>query len=125
MHKLRIHTIVTLTVVASGSLFFGAAPHHAAAQAASDAFDGQWRYEVSCSSCHGAEGNGIYAFGPALKGDAFVMNAPPATIINVIQNGRYNRNKAYPDYAGMPAFYYIRAGEAQALVEYLKGALQQ
>ncbi len=43
----------------------------------------------------------------------------------VIQEGRFNRNKAYPEYAGMPAFRSIRAGEAQALVDYMKTALQE
>jgi mono/diheme cytochrome c family protein len=90
-----------------------------------DAFDGQWRYETSCQTCHGENGEGIYAFGPPLKGDPFVMNAPAETIINVIQNGRYNRDKSYKDYSGMPAFNSIRAGEVRALVAYLKGGLQR
>jgi mono/diheme cytochrome c family protein len=97
----------------------------ATAQNASDMFDGQWRYQTSCATCHGEDGTGIYAFGPALKGDAFVTNTPAPVIINVIQNGRYNRDRTYPDYPGMPAFDYIRAGEAEALVAYLKGGLQQ
>jgi mono/diheme cytochrome c family protein len=92
----------------------------AAAEDASNAFDGEWRYQTSCASCHGKNGEGISAFGPALKANTFVTQAPAAAIITVIQDGRYNRSKAYPDYSGMPSFYYIRAGEAEALVEYLK-----
>ncbi len=97
----------------------------AAAESASKAFDGQWRYQTSCASCHGMDGKGISAFGPALKGNKFVMQVPAAVIIGVIQDGRHNRKKSYPAYSGMPAFYHIRAGEAQALVQYLKGGLQQ
>lgn len=97
----------------------------AAAQDASSLFDGEWRYDVSCASCHGADGEGISAFGPALTDNPFVANSPPDVIISVIQEGRYNRSKAYPDYAGMPAFYYIRAGEARALVEFMKNELGQ
>ena len=97
----------------------------AIAQDGSAAFDGEWEYQTRCATCHGAKGQGIYAFGVPLKGDAFVTSAPPPAIISVIQNGRYNRARAYPDYAGMPAFNYIRAGQAQALVNYLKGGLQQ
>lgn len=97
----------------------------ASAEVASKAFDGKWRYQETCASCHGVAGNGISAFGPALKGNKFVMQVPAAVIISVIQNGRHNRKKSYPAYSGMPAFYYIRAGEAQALVQYLKGGLQQ
>ena len=97
----------------------------AAAESASKAFDGKWRYQTSCASCHGMKGNGISAFGPALKGNKFVMQVPAAVIIGVIQNGRHNRKKSYPTYSGMPSFYHIRAGEAEALVQYLKGGLQQ
>lgn len=90
-----------------------------------ETFDGKWRYQTTCASCHGVDGKGIGAFGPALKGNKFVMQVPAAVIIGVIQTGRHNRKKSYPAYSGMPAFYYIRAGEAQALVQYLKGGLQQ
>lgn len=124
--------LLSLTlVVISAVLAFAAitiltiAIQPAAAEDASNAFDGEWRYQTSCGSCHGKNGEGIGAFGPALKANAFVMQAPAAAIITVIQNGRFNRSKSYPDYSGMPSFYYIRAGEAEALVEYLKGDLQQ
>jgi mono/diheme cytochrome c family protein len=95
----------------------------AAAQDANTLFDGEWRYNVSCASCHGADGEGISAFGPSLTDNPFVANSPADLIITVIQEGRYNRSKAYRDYAGMPAFYYIRAGEARALVDYMKNEL--
>ena len=74
------------------------------AENASNVFDGEWRFQTSCGSCHGKNGQGIYAFGPALKGNSFGMQAPAVLIMNVIQNGRSNRNKNYPDYSGMPSF---------------------
>jgi len=97
----------------------------ASAEDAKAAFDGEWRYEVSCAGCHGSAGEGVSAFGPPLKGNQLVLNAPAETIIQVIQKGRYNRDRAYADYPGMPAFVYIRAGEAEALVDYMKGGLQE
>lgn len=124
--------MLSLTLVAISAVFvtiavtfLTASFQTAAAEDASNAFDGEWRYQTSCASCHGKNGEGIGAFGPALKANAFVMQAPAPAIISVIQDGRFNRNKSYPDYAGMPSFYYIRAGEAEALVNYLKGGLQQ
>ncbi|MEX0729366.1 MAG: cytochrome c [Aquisalimonadaceae bacterium] len=87
-------------------------------------FDGEWRYRTSCAGCHGADGEGNYGFGPALKGNAFVQNVPAGNIVGVIQNGRLYDDRNFPAYPGMPAFDYIRAGEADALVTYLKGGLQ-
>lgn len=92
---------------------------------AEEAFDGKWRYRANCAACHAEDGSGIYAFGPALKGNAFVQNAPATVIIEVIQKGRNYGERTSPAYVGMPAFPYIRAGEADALVQYLKGELQQ
>lgn len=124
---MRTVNIVAITVVlgCAATAFLPVAVQPAIAEDASNAFDGEWRYQTSCGSCHGKNGEGIYAFAPALKGNAFVIQSPASVIINVIQNGRYNRNKTYPKYPGMPAFYDIRAGEAEALVNYLKGDLQQ
>ncbi len=92
--------------------------------AAQENFDGAWRYRVSCAGCHDDDGSGVYAFGPALKGNQFVVNAPAAVIIQVIQQGRNYRERNHLAYVGMPAFHYIRGGEAEALVAYLKGELQ-
>jgi mono/diheme cytochrome c family protein len=92
---------------------------------AGEGFDGKWRYRANCAACHGEDGRGIYAFGPALKGNAFVQNAPAPVIIEVIQKGRNYQERTHLAYIGMPAFHFIRAGEAEALVQYLKGELQQ
>lgn len=86
--------------------------------------DGQWLYERSCAGCHGMDGEGLSAFGTPLRGSDFAANAPAEAIISIIQNGRFNRDKVYPDYPGMPAFDYIRGLEARALAAYVKGALQ-
>lgn len=88
-------------------------------------FDGQWRYRVSCAGCHAADGSGHYPFGPALKGNAFVQNAPLPALMQVIQEGRNYENRTHLAYIGMPAFQYLRAGEVEALVTYMKGDLQK
>ncbi len=90
-----------------------------------ETFDGKWRYYVSCAGCHNKDGTGIYAFGPALKGNPFVQSAPAPVLVQVIQKGRNYAERSHLAYMGMPAFPFIRAGEADALVKYLKGELQQ
>ncbi len=103
----------------------GATPMLVSAQSTADeSFDGAWRYYVSCAGCHDDDGSGVYAFGPPLKGNAFVQNAPASVIIQVIQKGRNYEERNHLAYVGMPAFHYIRGGEAEALVSYLKGELQ-
>lgn len=88
-------------------------------------FDGKWRYRTSCAGCHAEDGSGIYAFGPALKGNPLVQNAPAPIMIDIIQKGRNYGARTHLAYVGMPAFQWIRAGEAEALVQYIKGDLQQ
>jgi mono/diheme cytochrome c family protein len=88
-------------------------------------FDGKWRYRMNCAGCHGNDGTGYYAFGPALKGNAFVQNAPAAALIQVIQKGRNYKERSHLAYVGMPAYQWIRGGEADALVQYMKGELQK
>jgi mono/diheme cytochrome c family protein len=118
-------TKTTAALLAPTLLIAGASGPLSAQDDETATFDGEWRYQVSCASCHGVNGEGVSAFGPPMRGNALVMNAPPEPIIMVIQEGRHNRNKSYPEYSGMPAFYYIRAAEARALVEYMKTALQE
>lgn len=107
----------------AGSMVVGASMVSTQA-AAEEGFDGAWRYHVSCAGCHDDDGSGVYAFGPALKGNQFVKNAPAAVIIQVIQKGRNYGERNHLAYVGMPAFHYIRGGEAEALVNFLKGELQ-
>lgn len=91
----------------------------------SDEFDGRWRYRASCAGCHADDGSGHYPFGPALKGNPFVQNAPSPALLVVIQEGRNYENRTHLAYVGMPAFPYLRAGEAEALIAYMKGDLQK
>jgi mono/diheme cytochrome c family protein len=117
---------IGLGVVALGSLLaLGAVGISASKASAEEKFDGKWRYYANCAACHGQDGSGIYAFGPALKGNAFVQNAPAQIIIEVIQKGRNYGNRTHTAYMGMPAFHFIRGGEAEALVAYMKGELQE
>lgn len=113
---------VRLAAVAAGCVVLGAIAATASAQ---DEFDGKWRYRASCAGCHADNGSGYYPFGPALKGNAFVQNAPVPVLIEVIQGGRNYDKRSHLAYVGMPAFPYLRAGEVEALVSFMKGELQQ
>lgn len=120
---MRRTAFVLAVLVFGASLVVGTSK--VSAQAAADqAFDGAWRYHVSCAGCHDDDGSGIYAFGPPLKGNQFVLNAPPVAIIQVIQQGRNYDERNHLAYVGMPAFHYLRGGEVEALVSFLKGELQ-
>jgi mono/diheme cytochrome c family protein len=88
-------------------------------------FDGAYLFHKYCSGCHGSMGQGIYLFGITLKGDAYVTAGKPEVIAETIQMGRKYRDKLHPEYSGMPKFQYIRAGEIDALIAYLKGPLQE
>ena len=97
----------------------------AAAQAGDAAFDGGYVYQVKCSTCHGKKGEGIPLFGIPLRGNAFITQGSAQGIAEAIHKGRNGEMKRYPDYAGMPRFQGIRAGELSALIAYLKTGLQQ
>lgn len=90
-------------------------------------YDAAGVYEIRCSLCHGASGEGTKAppLGPPLKGNAFVVNAPPAAIAQVIRKGRSGRERAYDEaYPNMPAFSPVNVTDVDALIQYLKGDLQ-
>jgi len=106
------------------AVLLGAVAMTAAAQQ-TEGFDGRWRYRASCAGCHADDGTGHYPFGPALKGNPFVQNAPAPALLAVIQDGRNYENRTHLAYVGMPAFPYLRAGEAEALIAYMKGDLQK
>ncbi len=105
-------------------LALGGFSSSAFSQSVDELFDGAWRYQASCAGCHDSDGSGIYPFGPPLKGNAFVQNAPVPIVVQVIQNGRNYGERNHLAYVGMPAFHYIRGGEAIALVNYMKNGLQ-
>lgn len=114
----------SLAVLACAGYMVVSVPTVSAQDANDQGFDGAWRYHVSCAGCHDDDGSGVYAFGPALKGNRFVQSAPAAVIIQVIQQGRNYDQRNHLAYVGMPAFHDIRGGEAEALVAFLKGELQ-
>lgn len=88
-------------------------------------------YQLRCASCHGAEGlgpeeGGLPKLAPPLKGNAFVMNAPYEAIYMVIRKGRGGAARVYDDkYPNMPAFGALMVPDVRALVEFLKGELQE
>jgi mono/diheme cytochrome c family protein len=120
-----MRTVRGRLALTAGLALMGATAMVAAAEPAEQLFDGKFRYRANCAGCHAPDGSGIYAFGPALKGNPFVQNAPVEVLVEVIQKGRNYRERSHLAYVGMPAFPFIRAGEAQALALYLKGELQQ
>jgi mono/diheme cytochrome c family protein len=88
-------------------------------------FDGDYVFHKYCSGCHGKNGQGIELFGIPLRGDPYVTAGKPEIIAQTIQMGRKYRDKLHREYSGMPKFQYIRAGEIDALIAYLKGPLQE
>ena len=90
-------------------------------------YDAAGVYQLRCASCHGVNGEGTKAFplGPPLKGNALVLNAPSQVLTQVIRKGRSGRQRAYDDaYPNMPAFSAVSVTDVDALIEYLKGDLQ-
>lgn len=91
-------------------------------------YDAAGVYEMRCASCHGTTGQGTVAppLGPALKGNALIVNGPAPVIAAVIRNGRSGKQRNYDAaYPNMPAFSPISVTDVDALVQYLKGDLQK
>jgi mono/diheme cytochrome c family protein len=88
-------------------------------------------YRLRCGGCHGGDGEGtsntMPKLAPALKGNPFIMNAPPGVIISVIRKGRNDRQRLYHDspFANMPAFGAEMVPNADELVQFLKTDLQK
>ncbi len=108
-----------------GLMSAGGAGAQGASPPAGAAFDGAYIYEVRCSNCHGKKGEGMSLFGIPLRGNAFITQGSVESIGEAIHNGRAGQMKRYPDYAGMPRFQGIRAGELSALIAYMKTDLQR
>ena len=110
-----------------GLAFLGAVATTASAEMGDEfeSFDGEWQYRASCAGCHALDGSGFYAFGPALKDNPFVRNAPAPVLIEVIQKGRNYENRSHLAYIGMPAFPFLRGGTVESLVHYMKTGLQR
>jgi mono/diheme cytochrome c family protein len=118
---MAIRTEIVAGVFAVGSLFCGPAFGEV---------DAAGYYAMRCASCHGAKGEGsdhlIPTLAPALKGNPLVTNAPAAAIAAVIRKGRQGERRLYDKaYPNMPAFGPEAVPDVDALVGYLKGALQK
>lgn len=119
---MRMRGIVFVIVLAAAALSIGAATDK---MVGDQMFDGKHVYNRSCASCHGMAGEGVTLFGPPLANDAFIKASGDEAIGFVINMGRKYRDKMYPAYSGMPKFQSITGGELQALIDYLKGPLQE
>lgn len=88
-------------------------------------------YLQRCSTCHGPDGQGtkgleIPATGPALKGDPFIIAAPPEIIADVIRHGRTGAKRLYNDtFPDMPSFDATMIQDIRPLIAYLKGDMQK
>jgi mono/diheme cytochrome c family protein len=102
-------------MVMSGCLGFGTE---------ASAVDAEKLFSQKCAVCHGANGEGT-ATGPAQKGDEFIMTAKPAALKQVIMEGRSGAAKEYPTIpVDMPKGL-VSEAEADALVRFLQGDLQE
>ena len=88
-------------------------------------------FRLRCGGCHGGDGEGtsntMPKLAPALKGNPFIINAPPVVIIQVIRKGRNNRQRLYhtSPFANMPAFGAELVPNVDELVQFLKTDLQK
>lgn len=88
-------------------------------------------FRLRCGACHGGDGEGtsntMPKLAPALKGNPFVINAPPVVLVNLIRKGRIGRQRLYHDspFANMPGFGAEMVPDADALVQFLKTDLQK
>ena len=87
------------------------------------AVDAERLFHQKCAVCHGANGEGT-ATGPAQKGDEFIMTGAPAELKQVIMQGRSGSAKEYTNIpVDMPKGL-VSETEAEALVTFLQGKLQ-
>lgn len=106
-------------------------PIYANAQVAGEHQNVRNLFRLRCGGCHGGNGEGtsntMPKLAPALKGNPFIINAPPAVIINVIRKGRNDRQRLYHDspFANMPAFGAEMVPNVDELVQFLKTDLQK
>jgi mono/diheme cytochrome c family protein len=117
-----MRSIATLLVFGAGLLFLRG---ELLTASENPVFDGEWTYRNYCAGCHGDTGEGIELFGIPLRGDAYVSAGKAEVIAETIHRGRKYRDKLHPEYSGMPRFQYMRVGEMDALIAYLKGPLQE
>jgi len=119
---MRVSAIVLLIVLAAGAVSIAATDDQ---MMADKMFDGKYVYSRSCAGCHGMSGEGVTLFGPPLVADTFLKSSGDDAVGYVINMGRKYRAKMFPAYMGMPKFQFIRGGELQALIDYMRGPLQE
>jgi cytochrome c oxidase subunit II len=90
------------------------------------AADGKSVFGSNCSSCHGANGQGMAGLAPALKGDKFVTGDIHA-VIDTVKNGRSGDQKHFKDMpVAMPAWgKQLSDADIKAVVDYIRGDLQK
>jgi mono/diheme cytochrome c family protein len=88
------------------------------------AIDGAQLFGSKCIACHGPKGEGSQV-GPALKGNPFVTKGTPAEIKKVILAGRTEKEKKYPNIMNPMPGGLASEAEADALIAYMKGDLQE
>jgi mono/diheme cytochrome c family protein len=85
--------------------------------------DGAALYAEKCVSCHGAKGEGS-GTGPPHKGNPFVTKGNPADIKKVIMEGRSGEARKYPKLPVKMPKGLATSAEADDLVKFLQGDLQ-
>lgn len=121
---MKLKPVVPL--VAAGALVVGLPIY----QAPASEVDAAGYYELRCSTCHGARGEGTRdkspSLAPPLRGNPLVMYAPAEVLAGIIRHGRGGQQRVYDDaYPNMPAFDAGMVPDALGLANYLKTELQE
>lgn len=84
-------------------------------------------FKSTCSSCHGAKGEGKKSLAPALKGSQFVTKGSEAEVAATIKDGRSGAAKKFKEFpSAMPAQKgSLSDAEIGAVAKYLKTDLQK
>jgi mono/diheme cytochrome c family protein len=82
-------------------------------------------YTASCSTCHGANGQGVPQVGPPLKGNDFVKSSDEKAIADTIVKGRQGDQKRYKDIVTTMPPNAIGGKQLQDLIALLKTDLQK
>lgn len=84
-------------------------------------------FKSTCSTCHGAKGEGKKSLAPNLKGSQFVTKASDAEVKATIKDGRAGAAKKFKEFpSAMPAQKgSLSDAEIESLVKYLKHDIQK
>lgn len=116
MNKRRRNQMRRSLLIGWTALFLAAAP-------AGWAVDAARLYGDKCAPCHGGDGQGTQT-APPHKGNPFITQGEPEAIKEVILKGRQGAEKKYPDIPIEMPGGLVTEKQAEALVGYMKGALQ-